>query len=778
MFRGFFNFRFRLNAAIFLVSVGATVTGLAYYYKIVSTQVWSQMTSRVKDFGKIGVTLFTPEELKYLENLDTDLNSVPRALPPVPVSGARLTALADSEKNAIARRNQFQLIVQKLRRIRHASGKSPVYETTLPAGAMIEQDAQIHRVWIAGVKMHEHAPQFLRVLCADEFEEIDRNNNKRIDPEESIYHIGDVFNGRGQNGITSALGGEIAVSTGYRSESSGVYISGYTPIKNNKGKLVALLAIDFSAATEFDALFGLKITGYYIIISVLLFSILAASATSRLLLKPLDHMQRAAIRIGQRDFSVRIESRNTDELADLAYAMNLMARELGEYSTHMEKRIAARTQEISGILESLEQGLLTIDAQGIIQAEYSRATLTIFGLADIAHRKFSTLFTDEKTVAAVEKYLELFFQGHAISDQMLERANPLREIAYRNHSGDKRHLRFAFRSIAFSAEGRPQKLLISIIDDTAEFSLREKIDLAEADKRSEFDVLINLMQIPPVILESFMEQQRDILQRGKEIIGKFESTAGAQFADFAKRVHALKGNALQLGFSELAEILHDLESHLQTKVEGVSYDTKYLRHEISRCINASENAILDRDKLVTRIRALVGNPASDDPAIKTRQLKTFWVHQIEQKAATSEVPVMVEVDFALGTDGLIHDLHNVLVQLVRNTFAHGIEEPAVRIAGGKKAELRISIVARILENAYELVYEEDGKGFAQEQGFKPVPLADLLQNRLTAAPASITLEAGRGLGMEYIAGRINELGGEAWVSSSEKLTIVKIHLPR
>ncbi len=778
MLKSFFNFRFRLNAAIFLVAVGATVTGLAYYYKIVSTQVWSQMMSRVKDFGKIGITLLKPEDLKYLERLDSDLNPAQKRGTATVGGGVQLSALADAEKTAIIRRNEFQFIAQKLRRIRHASGKNPVYDATLPAATTVEQNAQIHRVWIAGVKMHEYAPQYLRVLCADEFEEIDRNNNRRIDPEESIYHIGDVFNGRGQSGITSALAGEVAVGTGYRTESSGVYISGYTPIKNNRGKIIAIMIIDFSAATEFDALFGLKITGYYIIICVLLFSIIAASATSRFLLKPLENMQRAAIRIGQRDFSVRIESRNTDELADLAYAMNLMAQELGEYSTHMEKRIAVRTQEISGILESLEQGLLTVDTQGIIQAEYSRATLAIFGLSEIAHRKFSSLFEDEKLSTAVERYLELFFQENAISDQMLERANPLREITYLNYRREKRNLRFLFRTIVSSGDSSPQKILVSIIDDTAEFSLREKINLAEADKRSEFDVLINLMQIPPVILENFIAQQKDILQRGKEIIGRFEATEADRFADFAKRVHALKGNALQLGFNELAEILHNLESHLQTKTEGQSHDAKYLRHEISRCINASETAMLDRDKLITRIRALVGNPVSDDPALKIRQLTAFWSNQIEQKAANNEVPVAVDIRFAEGSDGAIHELHNVLVQLVRNTFAHGVESPAARIISGKKAELRISVATNLSPAAVELVYEEDGKGFARGVDAKPVALQSLIQNGLTAAPVSVTLEAGRGLGMEYIAGKIAELGGEAWVSATANVTTTRITIPR
>jgi transcriptional regulator of aromatic amino acid metabolism len=87
-----------------------------------------------------------------------------------------------------------------------------------------------------------------------------------------------------------------------------------------------------------------------------------------------------------------------------------------------------RTREISGILGALEQGLLTIDRRGIIQAEHSRATLAIFATPEIAHRKFSSLFSDEKIQSAVDKYVEVFFAGQNISEQMLERANPLREV--------------------------------------------------------------------------------------------------------------------------------------------------------------------------------------------------------------------------------------------------------------------------------------------------------------------------------------------------------------
>lgn len=297
------NFRFRLTAAIFLVAVCATVSGLVYYYQRVSSQIWAQTVSRVKDFGKLGVTLFTPADLKYLQALDQNINSPRRntVLPPS-VTGPVISTLTEDEKTAIIRTTAYQIIVRKLRRLRFASGKTAAHETILPAERLGEgNEPQIHRVWIAGVKMHEITSMHLRVLAADEFEEIDRDHNGRIDRHEKLYRIGDIFGGKHQLGVATALKGAVAVGNGYRSESSGVFIAGYTPIRDAIGRVIALLVIDFSAATEFDALFRLKVTGYYIIVGVLLLSDIAASVTSKLLLKPLEAMQKAAVRILRSD---------------------------------------------------------------------------------------------------------------------------------------------------------------------------------------------------------------------------------------------------------------------------------------------------------------------------------------------------------------------------------------------------------------------------------------------------------------------------------------------
>ncbi|MCS6972712.1 MAG: HAMP domain-containing protein [Leptospiraceae bacterium] len=506
MLRRFFSFRFRLGAAIFLVSFLATLIGLVLFYHLGSKLVWKQMSDRIHDYGKLGVILLSPEDIRYLEQLDIKLHTTKAT-----TAGATLSALTDEEKQAILRMSSHQAVMQKLRRLRQASSRAAVFDSPLLAISLPDVEPQIRRVWLAGAQLHALAPFHLRVLASDEVQEIDRNGNGKIDPEEKIYQIGDIFNGTGEKALQKALSGELALTSGYRDQASSVFITGYTPVKNAAGIVIALLIIDFSVAGEFDALFRIKVIGYYIMVGVLLISIAVAYAVSKLLLRPLEEIQLAALRIGQRDFSVRIAVQSHDELADLAEAINLLAHELGEYATHIEKRIQSRTQEIAAILSALDQGVLTLDRNGIIQPEFSAATANIFGANELAGQLFTTLFTDENLGKAVAQYLEVFFRsGKDISPTMLERANPLQRITITNLRGEKKHLRFFFRPI-FSPEGEIARLLVTIIDDTAEIQLQEKIAVAEADKHTEFESLIQLVRVPLPILEEFINQQKIFL---------------------------------------------------------------------------------------------------------------------------------------------------------------------------------------------------------------------------------------------------------------------------
>ncbi|HMY10159.1 MAG TPA: hypothetical protein PKC74_00950, partial [Turneriella sp.] len=148
-----------------------------------------------------------------------------------------------------------------------------------------------------------------------------------------------------------------------------------------------------------------------------------------------------------------------------------------------------------------------------------------------------------------------------------------------------------------------------------------------------------------------------------------------------------------------------------------------------------------------------------------------------RKAAEYSVPAAVEVSFAPGSEQAVHELHNVIVQLLRNTFAHGLEDTSERSFRGKPQPLHISLVAVVSGDQVELTYREDGRGIAGLPLGLTVPVQEMLQKGLTSSHKSATLEAGRGLGMEYIASSVAALRGKVTVNTSERETIFRIVVP-
>jgi sensor histidine kinase regulating citrate/malate metabolism len=186
---------------------------------------------------------------------------------------------------------------------------------------------------------------------------------------------------------------------------------------------------------------------------------------------------------------------------------------------------------------------------------------------------------------------------------------------------------------------------------------------------------------------------------------------------------------------------------------------------------------MGREKLVTRIRELVGEPEQHSEKTALDQLRLFWLNQIKRKAAEYSVPADVEVSFGTGTEQAVESLHNVIVQLLRNTFAHGLENADERRMRGKPQSLRISLTTMHIGDCIELTYREDGRGIAGLPSGQTIPLQDILQKGLTSAHKSATLEGGRGLGMEYIASTVAALRGTVTVITSDKETVFRIAVP-
>ncbi len=137
----------------------------------------------------------------------------------------------------------------------------------------------------------------------------------------------------------------------------------------------------------------------------------------------------------------------------------------------------------------------------------------------------------------------------------------------------------------------------------------------------------------------------------------------------------------------------------------------------------------------------------------------------------------------------------VLIQLLRNAAVHGIEPAELRRAHEKieTGVVRVDFARR--GDGFELVVEDDGGGISTEH-LKTTAVrkqlltqeeADAMDTRAAlslifrpgfSTEDHVSLDAGRGVGMDVVARSIYALGGKIGVSTSPgKFTRFKITLP-
>ena len=140
-------------------------------------------------------------------------------------------------------------------------------------------------------------------------------------------------------------------------------------------------------------------------------------------------------------------------------------------------------------------------------------------------------------------------------------------------------------------------------------------------------------------------------------------------------------------------------------------------------------------------------------------------------------------------------IKDCLIQMLRNAAVHGIEPPEVRQAQAKKDPGSVQVDFHKTTDGYELTFEDDGAGIAPE-ALKAAAVrrqliseddAALMDTRAAMAlifrpgfstQDEISMDAGRGVGMDVVARSVYALGGKIGVSTHPgKFTRFKIVLP-
>jgi two-component system chemotaxis sensor kinase CheA len=144
---------------------------------------------------------------------------------------------------------------------------------------------------------------------------------------------------------------------------------------------------------------------------------------------------------------------------------------------------------------------------------------------------------------------------------------------------------------------------------------------------------------------------------------------------------------------------------------------------------------------------------------------------------------------------ILQELRDPLVHLLRNAVDHGIESPERRIAAGKPSRGRVTLQASREGSNLIIEVADDGKGIdyeavrakAVERGFATAreaaslteaELASLLLRPGFSTRDQVTEMSGRGVGLDVVAVRMQELGGNLTIRSvTGQGTTIRLTVP-
>ncbi|MDR0472272.1 MAG: hypothetical protein LBH43_01165 [Treponema sp.] len=460
--------------------------------------------------------------------------------------------------------------------------------------------------------------------------------------------------------------------------------------------------------------------------------------------------------------------------------------------THLAER-----DEIALMRDSLKIGLFFMDKNCIIQDQYSRFLEEVMsekGLAgqcflDVLSASFST-----KELDAVRDYFDMVFTG-SFDQSMLEDINPLNEWTYVCREETEKKKVFHCEIVTTERGHGEVVALVTIYDITAKTELQRRLLEEENRRQEEMRSIFELIQVEPGIFSDFLEDADYEFDLINEALKKETLSRHQVLVEVYQSIHAIKSNAVILGLNTFGNKVHVLESKIKKLREQ---DEEVLFNDILELVMDIENLFQEKDNFKVTINKI----HSFRNVETTRDQGYVLIESLSKAAARSSEDtgknvrfIAEDVDSGAIESGHRRIIKEVLMQFVRNSVVHGIEEPEERIARGKAetGTIRLSIKNDADGNVH-IKLGDDGKGLDFDKIRKKAESSNLIgnadgndKNALLKAiflPGFSTAEtedmhAGRGIGLNLVLDRVREGRGSIKVHTEQGSgTVFNIFFPK
>ncbi len=505
----------------------------------------------------------------------------------------------------------------------------------------------------------------------------------------------------------------------------------------------------------------------------------------------------------------------------IAIVLGVLVATLLVARQRQEASLREARQQTADILRTVKDGLFLLDEHLVIGASYSSALESLFQRKDFAGLPFESLLKDivsEKTLATALKFVAVLWSERT-KENLVKTINPLGEVEVNFDGGpgktSTRYLQFEFHRVR--VDGKIRNVLVAVSDVSARVDLARELQSSQNQAQAQVDTLLGILHVDPAQLAAFLSDSNAAMKMINAVLREPAREEGAfrkKLDTLFRQVHSVKGEAAALGLSSIESRAHSFED-----------DLKGLREKSDLSGNDFLPLVIKLDDLLTHLQSVgdlvsrlarlhVAATGSNEPASHTATAViesagheaagkadgsvTGMLQQLTQRVAgeNHREASLQCMGFDTVPDEYRRIVKDIAVQAVRNSIVHGIEPAADRLNTGKPEQGQLKLIFQELGDAgYKLIAEDDGQGLSTERikqaalkkGFITAEKAATLDAKqifsLLFQPGFSTVEtatkdAGRGVGMNLMAGLMQQIGGKVSVATVPgKFTRLTLSLP-
>ncbi len=565
-------------------------------------------------------------------------------------------------------------------------------------------------------------------------------------------------------------------------------ISGYAPIFDEDGRLLAVLGIDMTDINARNALADVTRMSIIIAAAGILLGLAAAFFMGIFMTRDLISLRKTVDLFGAGDFSARSAIKVRDEIGSLARSFNNMIQTIVDYQDKLvsaereraeaefrSKVESERNAESRKYLDNISQGLLMLDGQLRISEQYSASLIRLFRFEGepTGLNFLDFVYPDAGGNAAEREELSSFLSiliGNTTADEdMIDAINPFKDKEIRAFDGslivvDARFLRINRDEVV-------ENLMVIFEDKTGIREAEQKLEDERERYDAELEAIAAILKNGPPLFRDFITEGEALVEKLYVSLDKLgESDTSAHFM---REFHSLKGSARSLQLDRLATSAHRIEDLLIGAREQGSFGSEE-RQAILKSAESVKQGILNIRESIERFSVFYGKDITFSPQ---QELDSYLASLKDMTAKLGQElgkELVFEPVVEVKELYFLKQLKNPIIHLLRNSIDHGLEDIYERTASGKDPAGKIRLEISKEGREIHIAVRDDGKGIdfgrirkkAIEKGLIPsdgeTPTKELMNLLFLpdfSSKDAVSDISGRGVGLDVVKDSVRQLGG-------------------